>query len=84
MNDSPRRGSLKVLILTVFVDLVGFSIIFPLFPRILEHYVDADGPASLIGQLSITLSRLAADSDNPKFYATVLFGGVLLYRLLTL
>ncbi len=32
MNDGPRRASLFVLFLTVFIDLLGFGIVLPLLP----------------------------------------------------
>ena len=80
-----KRSPLGVLFLTVFVDLVGFSIIFPLFPRMLEHYLELEGAESLIGRLNTTLSDLAGgEGERKEFYATVLFGGVLasLYSIL--
>ncbi|MED5400343.1 MAG: MFS transporter [Planctomycetota bacterium] len=75
----PRRASLGVLFLTVFVDLVGFSIIFPLFPDMLDHYVQADGPDSLIGSLAAWLGEFTShpDPDKQRLYTTALFGGVL-------
>ncbi|MEE3283013.1 MAG: MFS transporter [Planctomycetota bacterium] len=75
----PRRASLGVLFLTVFVDLVGFSIIFPLFPDMLEYYVQADGPDSLIGSLAAWLGEFTShpDPDKQRLYTTALFGGVL-------
>ncbi|MFP6766614.1 MAG: MFS transporter, partial [Planctomycetaceae bacterium] len=82
----PRRGSLKVLFLTVFIDLVGFSIIFPLFPDMLEYYLEHDGVDSLIGRLTSWLQGLSGttDSESQRLYTTALFGGVLgsLYSVL--
>ena len=75
----PRRASLGVLFLTVFVDLVGFSIIFPLFPDMLDHYVQSDGTESLIGKLAAWLSEFTShpDPDRQRLYTTALFGGIL-------
>ncbi|MBQ17224.1 MAG: MFS transporter [Planctomycetaceae bacterium] len=82
----PRRGSLKVLFLTVFIDLVGFSIIFPLFPDMLEHYLEHDGVDSLVGRLAAWLQGLSGttDPESQRLYTTALFGGVLgsLYSVL--
>ena len=68
----PRRASLGVLFLTVFVDLVGFSIIFPLFPDMLDHYVQSDGTESLIGKLAAWLSEFTShpDPDRQRLYTT--------------
>ena len=76
---APRRASMGVLFLTVFVDLVGFSIIFPLFPEMLDHYVQSDGAESLIGSLAAWLGEFTShpDPDRQRLYTTALFGGIL-------
>ncbi len=79
---------LKVVFLTMFLDLIGFSIIFPMFPAMSAHYlsVDADnfflsGMMNLIS--SIQMSTTTADGA-PLMSTIVLFGGLLgaLYSLL--
>jgi len=82
-----NRGSLGIIFLTLFLDLVGFSIIFPLFPAMLEHYLPSgDGGQSLLGQLIAPLASLAESSGaaDPQFMTAVLFGGILgsLYSIL--
>jgi MFS family permease len=71
---------LGAILLTLFLDLVCFSIIFPLFPAILDSYPD---DALLNGLLSF-LQSLSPDIglDDPRLIT--LFGGVLgsLYSLL--
>ena len=37
-GDEPRRGSLLVIFLTVFVDLLGFGMVLPLLPVYGEHF----------------------------------------------
>ena len=64
---------LGLVFLTVMLDMMGFSVIFPLFPAMLEHYVGLEGHASLIGQLVRVLSWSSPDT----FTVVVLFGGVL-------
>ena len=32
LDDAPRKGSLLVIFLTVFIDLLGFGIVIPLLP----------------------------------------------------
>jgi MFS family permease len=82
---APRKGGLGVILLTVFLDLVGFSIIFPLFPEMLEYYVSLEGADSLVGQLVATLAELAPEGEQQAFYTVVLFGGLVgsVYSLLT-
>ncbi len=71
-------------ILTAFLDLVGFSIIFPLFPQMLKYYLGLEGPQSFLGEFVSSLRAMAGDSANPDFLVTVLFGGFLgsLYSIL--
>jgi MFS family permease len=81
-----RKRGLRAVFLTVFLDIVGFSIVFPLFPSMLRHYLDREGPTSLVGRLYALLEGVAHGhgADDGRFLATVLFGGVLgsLYALL--
>ncbi|WP_269526735.1 MFS transporter [Coraliomargarita parva] len=82
-----RRQTLGIVFLTLFLDLVGFSIIFPLFPAMLDYYLPSgSGNGSLLGQCIEPLARMAEASGaaDPKFMTAVLFGGILgsLYSLL--
>src|SRR6185503_5053477 len=63
-----------VVLLTVFLDMVGFSILFPIFPRMLDHYLALEGPDSAIGGLQRVLAGLASHDQNA---VQTLFGGVL-------
>jgi len=78
------KRALGVIFLTVFLDLVGFSVIFPLFPAMLHYYLELEGPNSLIGHLTDTLAGFAPNAVEAEFLTTVLFGGVIgsLYSLL--
>jgi len=75
-----------LVFLTVFLDMVGFSVIFPLFPRMLEHYLGREGADSALGQLVGWLASIVGDagSEASRYAVTVLFGGVLgsVYSLL--
>ncbi len=75
-----KRRVLGMVFLTVFLDMVGFSIIFPLFPHMLDYYVGLEGETSAIGRLTSALASIAGD----RFAVVTLFGGVLgsLYSLL--
>jgi MFS family permease len=71
-----RPLSLGVIFLTLYIDLIGFSIIFPLGPNLLHHYLQLEGSSGALGwllQASESLSRLLGnDSHLPE----VLFGGI--------
>ena len=80
--DTPpaRRGTLGTIFLTVFVDLIGFAVIFPLFPGMLEYYEANEPAGSLFHRLVAWLREVGGDEAN----VIVLFGGLLgsLYSIL--
>ena len=84
MNSDTQKGAqtLKIVFLTLFLDLVGFSIIFPLFPDLLDYYIPEGNTADSNNRLTqliaplYHLAELSSHSD-PKFITTVLFGGIL-------
>jgi MFS family permease len=82
-----QKRTLGIVFLTLFLDLVGFSIIFPLFPAMLDYYLPGgSGDGSLLGQIVAPLAAWAERSgaEDPRFMTAVLFGGILgsLYSIL--
>ena len=81
----PRRPlSLGVIFLTLLIDLIGFSIIFPLGPNLIEYYLRTDGRSGVLGWLLAASETLAHALGKDHGFAAVLFGGVLfsLYSML--
>jgi ferrochelatase len=79
------RGTLSIVFLTLFLDLVGFSIIFPLFPALAAHYLEVDGGNFLLRSIFDGAHWLMASGGaSSEFSSIVLFGGALgaLYSLL--
>lgn len=79
------RRVLGLMFVTLFVDLVGFSIIFPLFPQMLEYYTALEGNRGLMGGVIEGLTRFTEWAGAPgEFGIIVLFGGALsaVYSLL--
>ncbi len=82
---SPRRPlSLGVIFLTLLIDLIGFSIIFPLGPDLIGYYLRTDGQSGILGWLLAESDSLARALGKDHAFAAVLFGGVLfsLYSIL--
>lgn len=77
------KASLKVVFLTLFLDMVGFSIIFPLFPALVKHYLAVDPNNFFLRGILDGVTRFihagAAESVTMNITAStaVLFGGVL-------
>ena len=85
-----KRSTFGVVFLTIFMDMVGFSVIFPLFPAMLDHYLQAQEAAgggvltAFVDSVEGT-SREMGEYDNKSFrIETVIFGGILgsLYAIL--
>ncbi len=74
MTNSKPRSAVGIVCLIVFLDIVGFSILFPLFPAMLNHYLEVEGEASWIGRLAVQLSEWAGGNQAQT---VTLFGGVL-------
>lgn len=70
------KKTLKIIFLTLFLDLIGFSIIFPLFPALAKHYLEVDANnvflKSIFGSIAHFTQLGGADMS-----AIVLFGGAL-------
>jgi MFS family permease len=71
-----RPLSLGVIFLTLYIDLIGFSIIFPLGPDLLAHYLSLEGHSGTLGWLLSQIDTLAR-TLHIQSYAPVLFGGVI-------
>lgn len=74
----PRDRRLGVLFLTLFIDLAGFSIIFPLYPEMLRHYLEQGGNEGLFAGLMASLATFVPESvPDPEWVTTVFFGALL-------
>ncbi|MCX6956058.1 MAG: MFS transporter [Verrucomicrobia bacterium] len=73
----PRKLSLGVIFLTLYIDLIGFSIIFPLGPDLLNHYLGLEGHSGVLGWLLAHLDSIAHALGKDSNFAAVLFGGVI-------
>ena len=72
------KSALKSVFITLFLDLVGFSIIFPLFPSMLDYYMKTEGDTGLIGLVVRSLETFTQVAGGPSHIGIiVLFGGVL-------
>ena len=72
-------STLKIVFLTLFLDLVGFSIIFPMFPALAKHYLTVDSDnyfLRLIFDSIVNFMSIGGGGDN-GVAPIVLFGGAL-------
>ena len=71
----------RTIFLTIFLDMVGFSVIFPLFPAMLDHYLVAEeasggGWATSFSHLLTSMGVSGQEVGNLRI-ETVIFGGLL-------
>jgi MFS family permease len=71
-----RPLSLGVIFLTLYIDLIGFSIGFPLGPDLLDYYLKIEGRTGALGWI-VAQTDLLAQTFGIASYAPVLFGGVI-------
>jgi MFS family permease len=85
-----KRSTFGVVFLIIFLDMVGFSVIFPLFPDMLDHYLDleiAKGGGFLtefVSSINGIAFEPVVSGNNFLRFETVIFGGLLgsLYAIL--
>jgi ferrochelatase len=78
------KVSLKSIFFILFLDLVGFSIIFPLFPQMLTYYGSVEAETGLFASMMDFIRVLETHLGGATGYYQVLFGGLLgsLYSIL--
>ena len=74
---APKKASLGVIFLTLYLDLIGFSIFFPLFPAMLDYYLGREGRGGMLGWLLNQIDALAQTWHLDHSYTAVLFAGII-------
>jgi MFS family permease len=76
LSDKAKK-TIKIVFLTLFLDLVGFSIIFPLFPSLADYYMKIDANNFFLRLILDTITSFASSGGAGGFNQLVLFGGAL-------
>ena len=71
-----RPLSLGVIFLTLYIDLIGFSIIFPLGPDLIHYYLGQEGNHGLLGWL-LEQAQAMARAFGGRHDVAVFFGGLI-------
>lgn len=73
------KSSISIVALTIFLDLVGFSIIFPLFPTLAKYYLTIDADNVFLNAIFGSIQHISnyTASSTSVFSSIVLFGGML-------
>ena len=74
---APKPLSLGVIFLTLYIDLIGFSIFFPVGPAMLEWYVKKEAGGGILATLVTHLQSLANAAHASNLATGALFAGAL-------
>lgn len=72
---SAKPLSLGVIFLTLYIDLIGFSIFFPLGPELLKYYIAHEGEGGLFAAVFGRLQAVAHATHAPDMATGALFAG---------
>ena len=71
-TDGPRKGSLLVIFLTVFIDLLGFGIVLPLLPIYGKHFAAMHGLSQ--HQMGWVIGLLMSSFSAMQFFFLPVWG----------
>lgn len=71
-----HKRILTTIFVTLLIDIMGFSVIFPVFPEMSQYYLTADSQNWFLSHIFGFIELLIAGQDTP-FLKMVLFGGVM-------
>jgi MFS family permease len=74
---TPTPLPLSVIFLTLYIDLIGFSVAFPLAPRMLEYYLEQEVDGGPLGWFLQRIQAVTPAAANASLFQAALFGGVL-------
>lgn len=67
--------TVRVVFLSLLLDLLAFTMILPLFPALLEHYEKSDDGTGLYSVIMARIKTLNNFLNAPEKVSTVLYGG---------
>ena len=83
MSEQNKRSTYGVIFLTLFLDLIGFSIIFPVFAHIVSFYqAQGSGVLTYCFELIHTWFPQASDDQAAALFGGVLFGAYALLQFI--
>ncbi len=74
---------MRIIFLTILIDLIGFSIIFPLFPSLVKYYLAVDSNNFFLSIILKTVANVSGENINATS-SIIIFGGIIgsLYSIL--
>lgn len=76
MDDSK---TIRVVFISLLLDLLAFTMILPLFPALLDHYQSIDNGKGLYSIFLNKINKLSSLLNAPDNVNSVLFGGKFIF-----
>jgi MFS family permease len=74
MSDAPRKASLAVIFLTVFIDLLGFGMVIPLLPIYAKDFAEHMGLEEGHARVGVVIGLLMSSFSFMQFLCAPLWG----------
>lgn len=74
MNET-KNNIVRVVFLSLLLDLLAFTMILPLLPALLDHYKDIENGHGLYSTIFSYVKSIQVFFDAPDKVSTVLYGG---------
>src|SRR5262245_59354492 len=74
MTDAPRKGSLLVIFLTVFIDLLGFGMVIPLLPIYAKDFAVQMNLEEGHARVGVVIALLMSSFSAMQFLCAPLWG----------
>lgn len=75
-SSASKPLSLGVIFLTLYIDLIGFSLFFPLGPALLQYYIGHEPAGGLFATVFAQLQHLGSSTHLPEMATAALFAGL--------
>lgn len=74
MNDT-KNNTVRVVFISLLLDLLAFTMILPLLPALLDHYKELENGRGLYSTTLSYIKSIQVFFDAPDKVSTVLYGG---------
>ncbi len=71
------KSTLRIVLFSLLLDLIGFSILFPLFPALMKHYLSLNPNDPFLQGIFTCIQSFSSRSGVSDFSTLALFGGIL-------
>lgn len=75
MNEKGKDNTVRVVFVSLLLDLLAFTMILPLLPALLDHYKEIENGQGLYSTIFKHVKSVQVFFDAPDRVSTVFYGG---------